>query len=211
MCWRKVKDYQEHVSWKFICSSSRKEAPFSKTGGLGGRYRALPKYHLVHDRAGSRAESFCRTADMTDAKFGDQLKNSLLLWSRCRLAIKEYVGVKIVLESVNFYFIDNQHYFFIGHVYGDFDSRLFCLLPISSLIELMERVTIPRCSPCTTSCGHDSPGSQGKITAGFRHITNIRRCWPFTTEFQGLRTACSRNSLVLLWTLCGTLRWNDCQ
>ena len=29
---------------------------------------------------------------------------------------------KPVLNGVTFYFIDNQYYFFRGHVYGDFDD-----------------------------------------------------------------------------------------
>ena len=35
----------------------------------------------------------------------------------------QYVGVKrIVRDGVCLHFIDNQHYFFRGHVYGDFDD-----------------------------------------------------------------------------------------
>ena len=41
---------------------------------------------------------------------------------RARLAgAVNMCGVKsIVRDGVTFYFIDNQHYFFRGHVYGDF-------------------------------------------------------------------------------------------
>ena len=94
-------------------------APFSKTGGLGDVIGALPK-SLV--KAGHEVGVILPYYDMTDAKFGDQVEDLFSFevsvgWRR------EYVGVKkIELEGVNFYFIDNQHYFFRGHVYGDFDD-----------------------------------------------------------------------------------------
>ena len=60
--------------------------------------------------------------DMVEAKFGDQSKNVLHFESKVGWR-SQYVGVKrIVRDGVTFYFIDNQHYFFRGHVYGDFDD-----------------------------------------------------------------------------------------
>ncbi len=53
----------------------------------------------------------------------------------------QYVGVKrTVLNGVTFYFIDNQYYFFRGHVYGDFDDgERFAYFQMAA-VELMERV-----------------------------------------------------------------------
>ena len=94
-------------------------APFSKTGGLGDVIGALPKSLVKH---GHQVGVILPYYDMTDAKFGDQVEDLFYFevsvgWRR------QYVGVKrLVLNGVSFYFIDNQHYFFRGHVYGDFDD-----------------------------------------------------------------------------------------
>ena len=88
-------------------------APFSKTGGLGDVIGALPK-SLV--KQGHQVGVILPYYDMTDAKFGDQVEDLFYFevsvgWRR------QYVGVKrLVLNGVSFYFIDNQHYFFRGHV-----------------------------------------------------------------------------------------------
>ncbi|MBZ4266172.1 glycogen/starch synthase, partial [Streptococcus pneumoniae] len=45
-----------------------------------------------------------------------------------------------VLNGVTFYFIDNQYYFFRGHVYGDFDDgERFAFFQLAA-IEAMERI-----------------------------------------------------------------------
>ena len=112
-------------------------APFSKTGGLGDVIGALPK-SLVKD--GHQVSVILPYYDLTDAKFRDQVEDLFSFevsvgWRR------QFVGVKrIVLNDVNFYFIDNQHYFFRGHVYGDFDDgERFAYFQLAA-VELMERI-----------------------------------------------------------------------
>ncbi|MFZ4460616.1 glycogen/starch synthase, partial [Enterococcus gallinarum] len=53
----------------------------------------------------------------------------------------QYVGVKrIVKENVTFYFLDNQYYFYRGHIYGDWDDgERFAFFQLAA-IELMEKV-----------------------------------------------------------------------
>ena len=70
---------------------------------------------------------------MVEAKFGDQVEDVLHFETRVGWR-SEYVGVKrIYRDGVTFYFIDNQKYFFRGHVYGDFDDGgALCLLPIGN-------------------------------------------------------------------------------
>ncbi|GGE25590.1 glycogen synthase GlgA [Streptococcus himalayensis] len=112
-------------------------APFSKTGGLGDVIGALPK-SLV--KKGHEVGVILPYYDMVDAKFGDKVEDCFSFevqvgWRR------QYVGVKrMVLEGVTFYFIDNQYYFFRGHVYGDFDDgERFAFFQLAA-IELMEKV-----------------------------------------------------------------------
>ncbi len=54
---------------------------------------------------------------------------------------RQYCGIKkTVLNGVTFYFIDNQYYFFRGHVYGDFDDgERFAFFQLAA-IEAMERI-----------------------------------------------------------------------
>ena len=112
-------------------------APFSKTGGLGDVIGALPK-SLV--KAGQEVAVFLPYYDMVEAKFGDQIEDVLQFevyvgWRRQFCGIK-----KTVLNGVTFYFIDNQYYFFRGHVYGDFDDgERFAFFQLATL-EAMERV-----------------------------------------------------------------------
>ena len=77
---------------------------------------------------------------MVEAKFGNQIEDVLHFevsvgWRR------QYCGIKItVLNGVTFYFIDNQYYFFRGHVYGDFDDgERFAFFQLAA-IEAMERI-----------------------------------------------------------------------
>ncbi|MGC4440921.1 glycogen/starch synthase, partial [Streptococcus suis] len=53
----------------------------------------------------------------------------------------QYVGIKrIHWEGVTFYFIDNQYYFFRGHVYGDWDDgERFAFFQLAAL-EAMEKI-----------------------------------------------------------------------
>ena len=112
-------------------------APFSKTGGLGDVIGALPK-SLV--KAGHEVAVILPYYDMVEAKFGDQIEDVLQFevyvgWRRQFCGIK-----KTVLNGVTFYFIDNQYYFFRGHVYGDSDDgERFAFFQLAAL-ESMERI-----------------------------------------------------------------------
>ncbi|MEW4353359.1 glycogen synthase GlgA [Streptococcus pneumoniae] len=112
-------------------------APFSKTGGLGDVIGALPK-SLV--KKGHEVGVILPYYDMVEKKFGHQVEDCFHFevqvgWRR------QYAGVKrMVLDGVTFYFIDNQYYFFRGHVYGDFDDgERFAFFQLAA-IELMEKV-----------------------------------------------------------------------
>lgn len=86
---------------------------------MGDVIGALPK-SLV--KAGHEVAVILPYYDMVEAKFGNQIEDVLHFevsvgWRR------QYCGIKkTVLNGVTFYFIDNQYYFFRGHVYGDFDD-----------------------------------------------------------------------------------------
>ncbi|WP_296174611.1 glycogen/starch synthase, partial [uncultured Streptococcus sp.] len=112
-------------------------APFSKTGGLGDVIGALPKSLT---KAGHEVAVILPYYDMVEAKFGNQIEDVLHFevsvgWRR------QYCGIKkTVLNGVTFYFIDNQYYFFRGHVYGDFDDgERFAFFQLAA-IEAMERI-----------------------------------------------------------------------
>lgn len=112
-------------------------APFSKTGGLGDVIGALPKSLA---KSGHDVRVVLPYYDMVDTKFGDQIEDVLHFETKVGWR-SEYVGVKrIFRDGVTFYFIDNQKYFFRGHVYGDFDDgERFAYFQLAAL-EMMERV-----------------------------------------------------------------------
>ncbi|MGY3780142.1 glycogen synthase GlgA [Streptococcus gallolyticus] len=112
-------------------------APFAKTGGLGDVIGALPK-SLVKN--GNEVAVVLPYYDMIDAKFGDQIEDVLYYYTEVGWR-HQYVGVKrIVKENVTFYFLDNQYYFYRGHIYGDWDDgERFAFFQLAA-IELMEKV-----------------------------------------------------------------------
>ncbi len=161
-------------------------APFSKTGGLGDVIGALPK-SLV--KAGHEVAVFLPYYDMVEAKFGDQIEDVLQFevyvgWRRQFCGIK-----KTVLNGVTFYFIDNQYYFFRGHVYGDFDDgERFAFFQLAFLLKEKYRWI--------------------QAYQGIKTVLTIHNL-----EFQG------QFSESMLWDLFrvgferyadGTVRWNDC-
>ena len=172
-------------------------APFSKTGGLGDVIGALPK-SLV--KAGHEVGVILPYYDMTDAKFGDQVEDLFSFevsvgWRR------EYVGVKkIELEGVNFYFIDNQHYFFRGHVYGDFDDgERFAYFQLAA-IELMERIDfIP-----------DVLHAHDYHTAMIPFLVKEKYRW--IQAYNNIKTVLTIQLFGVGYERYadGTLRWNDC-
>ncbi|WP_159561147.1 glycogen synthase GlgA [Streptococcus halichoeri] len=112
-------------------------APFAKTGGLGDVIGALPKSLVKH---GQEVAVILPYYDMVDYNYHDQVEDVLSFdiqvgWRR------QYVGLKkIIKEGVSFYFIDNQYYFFRGHVYGDWDDgERYAFFQLAAL-ESMERI-----------------------------------------------------------------------
>ena len=187
-------------------------APFSKTGGLGDVIGALPK-SLV--KAGHEVAVFLPYYDMVEAKFGDQIEDVLHFevsvgWRR------QYCGIKkTVLNGVTFYFIDNQYYFFRGHVYGDFDDgERFAFFQLAAL-EAMERIGfIP-----------DLLHVHDYHTAMIPFLLKEKYHW--IQAYHGIRTVLTIHNLEfqgqfsdgMLWDLFGvgyeryadgTLRWNNC-
>ena len=187
-------------------------APFSKTGGLGDVIGALPK-SLV--KAGHEVAVILPYYDMVEAKFGDQIENVLQFevyvgWRRQFCGIK-----KTVLNGVTFYFIDNQYYFFRGHVYGDFDDgERFAFFQLAAL-EAMERIGfIP-----------DVLHAHDYHTAMIPFLLKEKYRW--IQAYQNIKTVLTIHNLEfqgqfsegMLWDLFrvgferyadGTVRWNDC-
>ena len=187
-------------------------APFSKTGGLGDVIGALPK-SLV--KAGHEVAVILPDYDMVESKFGDQIEDVLQFevyvgWRRQFCGIK-----KTVLNGVTFYFIDNQYYFFRGHVYGDFDDGgRFAFFQLAAL-EAMERIRfIP-----------DVLHAHDYHTAMIPFLLKEKYRW--IQAYQNIKTVLTIHNLEfqgqfsegMLWDLFrvgferyadGTVRWNDC-
>ena len=187
-------------------------APFSKTGGLGDVIGALPK-SLV--KAGHEVAVILPYYDMVETKFGVQIEDVLQFelyvgWRRQFCGIK-----KTVLNGVTFYFIDNQYYFFRGHVYGDFDDgERFAFFQLAAL-EAMERIGfIP-----------DVLHAHDYHTAMIPFLLKEKYRW--IQAYQNIKTVLTIHNLEfqgqfsegMLWDLFrvgferyadGTVRWNDC-
>ncbi|MGT2847163.1 glycogen synthase GlgA [Streptococcus massiliensis] len=187
-------------------------APFSKTGGLGDVIGALPK-SLVKD--GHEVGVILPYYDMVEAKFGEEMED--LFHFEVKVGWRsQYVGVKrLVLNGVSFYFIDNQHYFFRGHVYGDFDDgERFAFFQLAA-VETMERIDfIP-----------DILHVHDYHTAMIPFLVKEKYRW--IQAYQNIKTVLTIHNLEfqgqfsdgMLWDLFGvgyeryadgTLRWNDC-
>ena len=187
-------------------------APFSKTGGLGDVIGALPK-SLV--RNGHQVGVILPYYDAVEAKFGDQVED--LFHFEVKVGWRsQYVGLKkIHLDGVDFYFIDNQHYFFRGHVYGDFDDgERFAFFQLAA-VEAMERIDfIP-----------DVLHVHDYHTAMIPFLIKEKYRW--IQAYQGIKTVLTIHNLEfqgqfsdsMLWDLFGvgyeryedgTLRWNNC-
>ncbi|MBP2622617.1 glycogen synthase GlgA [Streptococcus oricebi] len=187
-------------------------APFSKTGGLGDVIGALPK-SLV--RNGHQVGVILPYYDSVEAKFGDQVED--LFHFEVKVGWRsQYVGLKkIALDGVDFYFIDNQHYFFRGHVYGDFDDgERFAFFQLAA-VEAMERIDfIP-----------DVLHVHDYHTAMIPFLVKEKYRW--IQAYQGIKTVLTIHNLEfqgqfsdsMLWDLFGvgyeryedgTLRWNNC-
>lgn len=112
-------------------------APFVKTGGLGDVIGALPKSLVKHDH---QVAVILPYYDMIDQKFGQQVEEVIYFYTNVGWR-RQYVGIKkLIKDQVTFYFIDNQYYFFRGHVYGDWDDgERFAFFQLAAL-EAMEKI-----------------------------------------------------------------------
>lgn len=187
-------------------------APFAKAGGLGDVIGALPK-SLV--KKGHEVAVVLPYYDMIDVKFGDQVEDVLYYYTNVGWR-HQYVGVKrLVKDQVTFYFLDNQYYFFRGHIYGDGDDgERFAFFQLAA-IELMEKVAfIP-----------DLVHVHDYHTAMIPFLLKEKYHW--IQAYQGIRTVLTIHNLEfqgqydpgMLWDLFGvgferyadgTLRWNEC-
>lgn len=195
-----------------ILFAAAEGAPFSKTGGLGDVIGALPK-SLV--KQGYEVAVVLPYYDMVDAKFGDKVED--LLHFETNVGWRhQYVGIKKLLhEGVTFYFIDNQYYFFRGHVYGNWDDgERFAYFQLA-VLEMMERVDfIP-----------DILHVHDYHTAMIPFLLKEKYHW--IQAYQGIKTVLTIHNLEfqgqfsdgMLGDLFGvgyqryadgTLRWNDC-
>ena len=112
-------------------------APFAKTGGLGDVIGALPKSLVKNNNEVSVILPYY---DVVDAKFGDQIEDLFYFFTNVGWR-REYVGIKhIFRDGVDFYFIDNKHYFYRGQIYGEFDDgERFAYFQLAAL-EAMEKI-----------------------------------------------------------------------
>ncbi|EHJ52319.1 glycogen synthase GlgA [Streptococcus macacae] len=112
-------------------------SPFAKIGGLGDVIGALPK-SLV--KKGNEVSVILPYYDSIDAKFGEEIEDLFYFFTNVGWR-HEYVGIKhTVKDGVDFYFIDNNHYFYRGQVYGEFDDgERFAFFQLAAL-EAMEKI-----------------------------------------------------------------------
>lgn len=187
-------------------------APFAKTGGLGDVIGALPK-SLV--KKGHEVAVVLPYYDVVDSKFGDQVEDVMYYFTNVGWR-HQYVGVKkLVQDGVSFYFLDNQSYFFRGHIYGDWDDgERFAFFQLAAL-ELMEKIDfIPDILHVHDYHTAMIPFLLKEKYHWINAYKNIRTVFTIhNIEFQGQFDA------GMLWELFGvgferyadgTLRWNDC-
>lgn len=112
-------------------------SPFAKVGGLGDVIGALPKSLAAR---GHEVAVVMPYYDTVARNFADQVEDVMYFFTNVGWR-HEYVGVKrLELSGVTFYFIDNERYFFRGHVYGDMDDgERFAFFQLAA-VELMEKV-----------------------------------------------------------------------
>lgn len=102
-----------------IVFASAEGAPFSKSGGLGDVAGSLPKALAA---AGARVAVVLPYYKSTADAFGDQVEHVTQFYVSLGWR-NEYCGLKrLRRDNVDFYFIDNEHYFFRDGFYGYFDD-----------------------------------------------------------------------------------------
>lgn len=112
-------------------------APFAKVGGLADVMGALPKSVAHH---GNHVAVVMPYYDAIDAKYGDKADDIMFYFTNVGWR-HQYVGVKhLRMDNVDYYFLDNQYYFFRGHIYGDMDDgERFAFFQLAA-VELMEKI-----------------------------------------------------------------------
>lgn len=102
-----------------IIFASAEGAPFSKTGGLGDVAGSLPQALAA---AGAHVCVVLPYYKATADAFGDQMEHVTQFYVNLGWR-NEYCGLKhLKRNSVDFYFIDNERYFFRDALYGYFDD-----------------------------------------------------------------------------------------
>ncbi|OTA27087.1 starch synthase [Alloscardovia macacae] len=112
-------------------------SPFAKVGGLGDVIGALPKSLAAR---GHEVAVVLPYYDQIAMRYGHEMTD-VTHWTVRVGWRQEYAGVKkLSMGPVTFYFIDNEHYFFRGHVYGDWDDGERFAFFQQAVLEMMERV-----------------------------------------------------------------------
>ena len=70
--------------------------------------------------------------DTVARNFADQVEDVMALLYERGLASRVWGVKRLEPSGVTFYFIDNERYFFRGHVYGDMDDGERFAFPVSS-------------------------------------------------------------------------------
>ncbi|MFD0704841.1 glycogen synthase GlgA [Alloscardovia venturai] len=112
-------------------------SPFVKVGGLGDVMGALPKTLAAR---GHDVAVVMPYYDEIDTKFGHEVTDVMNFFTYVGWR-HQYVGVKLLKrDGVSYYFLDNQYYFFRGHVYGDYDDGERFAYFQQAAMEMMEKV-----------------------------------------------------------------------
>lgn len=102
-----------------IVFASAEGAPFSKSGGLGDVAGSLPQALVAQ---GAKVAVILPYYKTTAEKFGNQISDVANFYVNLGWR-NVYCGLKYVQrDNVDFYFIDNEHYFFRDEFYGYFDD-----------------------------------------------------------------------------------------
>ncbi len=124
-----------------ILFASSECAPFFKTGGLGDVTGALPKELAKKKEISEVAVILPYFKNEMKSEYIELLQDEFydfvdVGWRR------EYVGVKsLVKDGVKYYFLDNEHYFGRGQLYGYYDDGerfAFFDLAVCTLLERLD-------------------------------------------------------------------------
>lgn len=159
-----------------VLFASSECAPFFKTGGLGDVAGALPKELAKKSEIDSVAVILPYFKNEMKEEYRSLLKDEFydfvdVGWRH------EYVGVKsLEKEGVKYYFLDNEHYFGRGQLYGyDDDGERFAFFDLA-LCQLLEKLDfIP--DVCMSMIGRLQwfPFYLKKNTTGLRPMKKLKQ------------------------------------